>query len=113
MSRWPTWTPSKWNWTAATPAGYTLDIHDEHIMLTKIQKWGKSQGLRLSKALLADADMDVGDSVDLAVHKGALVIRPVRRLRGGHSLRDLVRRVSRTDERVDVDWGAPVGREVW
>ena len=29
-------------------------------MITKIQKWGNSQGLRLSKTLLSDADIDVG-----------------------------------------------------
>ena len=31
-------------------------------MITTIQKWGNSQGLRLSKTLLADAALDVGDS---------------------------------------------------
>ena len=30
-------------------------------MLAKIQKWGNSQGLRLAKNLLADAQLDVGD----------------------------------------------------
>lgn|GEM_PF-2143016 len=29
-------------------------------MITKIQKWGNSQGLRLSKTLLSDADIAVG-----------------------------------------------------
>jgi antitoxin component of MazEF toxin-antitoxin module len=45
-------------------------------MITKIQKWGNSQGLRLSKDLLSDADIDVGDAVDVAVHKGALIVTP-------------------------------------
>ena len=56
-------------------------------MMTKIQKWGHGQGLRLSKALLSDADIAVGDSVDVAVHKDALVVTPVRRVRGGQELR--------------------------
>ncbi len=33
-------------------------------MLAKIQKWGNSQGLRLTKNLLEDAQLDVGDEVD-------------------------------------------------
>ena len=33
-------------------------------MITKVQKWGNSQGLRLSKELLSDARIDVGDAVD-------------------------------------------------
>ena len=34
-------------------------------MLAKIQKWGNSQGLRISKNLLSDAQLDVGDEVDI------------------------------------------------
>ena len=82
-------------------------------MITKIQKWGNSQGLRLSKTVLSDADLDIGDSVDVAVHKGALVVTPVRRVRGGSDLRALVRRIPKGDTAVEFDWGAPAGREVW
>ena len=82
-------------------------------VIVKIQKWGNSQGLRLSKTLLADADMDIGDAVSVAVHEGALVVTPVRRVRGGHDLRALVRRIPRDHAPEEVDWGSPVGREVW
>ena len=34
-------------------------------MITKVQKWGNSQGLRLSKALLSDVAIDVGDAVQV------------------------------------------------
>ena len=82
-------------------------------MITKVQKWGNSQGLRLSRALLADVEIDVGDAVDVAVHKGALIVTPVRRIRGGHSLRDLVRRIPDGYKRAELAWGSPAGREVW
>jgi antitoxin MazE len=82
-------------------------------MITKVQKWGNSQGLRLSKALLSDVDIDVGDAVDVAVHQGALIVTPVRRVRGGHDLRDLVRRVPKGYKAAELDWGLPVGAEVW
>ena len=82
-------------------------------MITKVQKWGNSQGLRLSKSLLSDVDIDVGDAVDVAVHKGALIVTPVRRVRGGHDLRDLVRRVPKGPKAKEWDWGPAVGREVW
>lgn len=82
-------------------------------MITKVQKWGNSQGLRLSKALLADAAIDVGDEVDVAVHEGALIVSPVRRVRGGHSLRDLVRRIPKGYKAGELDWGEPLGHEVW
>ena len=82
-------------------------------MVTKVQKWGNSQGLRLSKQLLSDADIEVGDAVDVVVHQGTLVVTPMRRVRGGHDLRELVRRISQEYEPAELDWGSPVGREVW
>ena len=82
-------------------------------MITKIKKWGNSQGLRLSKELLSDVDIGVGDEVDVAVRKGLLIVRPIRRVRGGHDLRKLVSRIAKTYKPRELDWGPPVGREVW
>ena len=82
-------------------------------MITKIQKWGNSQGLRLSKAVLSDADIDVGDAVDVAVRDGTVTITPVRRVRGGQDLHALVRRIPKGHKPGALDWGPPVGREAW
>ena len=82
-------------------------------MITKVQKWGNSQGIRLSKELLSDVAINVGDAVDVAVRDGALVVTPVRRVRGGHDLRELVRRIPKDYKPEELDWGYPVGREVW
>ena len=82
-------------------------------MITEIKKWGNSQGLRVSKELLAQLKVDVGDKVDVTVRDGALVITPARRIRGGVSLRDLIKRVPKDHQPSEVDWGKPVGREEW
>ena len=82
-------------------------------MITRVQKWGNSQGLRLSKSLLADVAIAVGDEVEVAVHEGMLLVKPVRRVRGGVSLRALIRRIPKGDRAAELDWGPPVGKEVW
>ena len=82
-------------------------------MITKVQKWGNSQGLRLSKELLSDVDIEVGDAVDVSVRDGALVITPVRRVRGRLDLVQLVREIPADYQPQEADWGPPVGREVW
>jgi len=82
-------------------------------MVAKVQKWGNSQGLRLSKQLLEDAQISVGDQVDVAVHDGVIVVAPLKRLRGKHNLRDLVKRIPKGHRAEEVDWGGPVGEEVW
>ena len=50
---------------------------------------------------------------DVAVRDGALVVTPVRRVRGGHDLSELVRRIPKDYKPKELDWGHPVGREVW
>jgi antitoxin MazE len=82
-------------------------------MVTKIQKWGNSQGLRLGKQVLEDARIAVGDSVDVAARDGVIVIAPLKRIRGKQSLQDLVSRIPRNYKTGEIDWGKPRGREVW
>jgi antitoxin MazE len=82
-------------------------------MITTVQKWGNSQGLRLSRQLLSDLNIRVGDSVDVTVREGEIVIRPVRRTRGKYDLEDLVKRIPTGHETEEVDWGEPAGKEVW
>ena len=82
-------------------------------MLAKIQKWGNSQGLRLTKNLLADAQLGVGDQVDISVKDGIIIVAPDKKIRGKHSLKDLVARIPENYQSGEVEWGEPVGKEVW
>jgi antitoxin MazE len=82
-------------------------------MVTKVQKWGNSQGLRLPKQVLEDARIAVGDDVDVTARDGMIVIAPARRVRGKHSLKELVSRIPDDYKPQETDWGEPVGKEVW
>ncbi len=82
-------------------------------MITRIRKWGNSQGLRIARTLLADARIAVGDEVDLLVQDGAILVRPAGRVRGKHSLRKLVARIPKGHRPEEVDTGRPVGKEAW
>jgi len=82
-------------------------------MITKIQKWGNSQGLRISKHLLESASLSVGDEVDVDVRDGAIVVVPVQQVRGKLKLDDLVRQIPKGYEPTGEEWDGPVGSEVW
>ena len=47
----------------------------------RIVRIGNSRGIRLPKALLEECQL--GDTVDLSVEEGALVVRPIRSPRDG------------------------------
>ena len=81
-------------------------------MLAKIQKWGNSQGLRIAKNVLADAQLDIGDEVDIHVKDGIMLVTPAKRIRGRHNLKDLVSRIPQNYQSGEIDWGEPVGKEV-
>jgi antitoxin MazE len=82
-------------------------------MLTKIQKWGNSQGLRLAKNLLEDAHLGVGDEVDISVKDGIMIVSPARRIRGRYNLKDLVARIPENYQISEIGWGEPMGKEDW
>ena len=80
-------------------------------MLTKIQKWGNSLGLRIPKSFAAEAEVEEGSTVDLAIENGELVIRPLRRPR--YSLEDLLKGITPQNMHDEFGTGDPVGREEW
>jgi len=89
-----------------------MSISDPAIV-TKIKKWGNSQGLRLAKQVLEEACIAVGDDVDVAVRDGVIVIAPVKRMRSKHDLKKLVARIPKDYRAEEIEQGRPVGREVW
>jgi len=82
-------------------------------MITKVQKWGNSQGLRIARNLLADAHLAVGDEVDLVLQDGTILIRPVGRVRGKYSLEKLVARIPKDYRPEEGGFGRPTGKEIW
>ena len=82
-------------------------------MLTKIQKWGNSQGLRFTKALLDEARIKVGDEVKISVDQGRIIVEPTTQVREKYDLETLVSRMPKGYQAEESDWGPPAGREAW
>ena len=82
-------------------------------MLTKLQKWGNSQGVRFTKAILDEAQIRVGDQVNVSVRKGRIIVEPVRTVRGEYDLKDLVSKIPKDYRAEEPDWGPSVGKETW
>jgi antitoxin MazE len=76
-------------------------------MVTRVQKWGNSQGLRLAKRILRDASIAVGDEVNVTVRGGVIVITPLNRMRGKQSLKELVSRIPENYRPDEATGGSP------
>jgi antitoxin MazE len=77
---------------------------------TQIAKWGNSLGLRIPKSVALEAQVDEGDTVDVSVKNGVIVVRPNR---PNYSLEQLVAKITPRNRHKESDWGTPVGDEVW
>lgn len=82
-------------------------------MLSKVQKWGNSQGLRFTKTLLQEAQISVGDEVNVSVQEGRIIIEPVTKVRGKYDLKELVSKMPQEYHVEELDWSEPSGKEVW
>jgi antitoxin MazE len=82
-------------------------------MLTRIEKRGNGQGVRIAQQVLENAALAVGDAVDVAVRDGVIVVAPAKGMRGKHDLRELVARIHYGYRAKEVNRSKPVGRETW
>lgn len=82
-------------------------------MLAKIQKWGNSQGLRFPRNLLNEAQMNIGDEVKVSILEGRIIVEPVTKVRGRYNLKELVSKMPESYQTMEIDWGTPVGKEIW
>ena len=81
------------------------------MVVGKIQKWGNSQGLRLSRLLLAQAEIEVGDDVEVVASEQQFVVR--KRQRPKYDLAELVARIPKSYKPEEVATGPAVCREAW
>ena len=78
-------------------------------MVTRVQKWGNSQGLRLARHVLENAHIAVGDDVEVVVIKEQIVIKKAARQR--FNLTEMVARMPKDYKVREESFGKPVGKE--
>jgi antitoxin MazE len=82
-------------------------------MVTRVQKWGNSQGLRFPRDILKEASISVGEEVDISVKKGVIIVKPAHHGRRKFPLKDLLSKMPPHYKPIEEDWGKPMGKEVW
>jgi len=82
-------------------------------MITKIQKWGNSQGIRIPKNLLKSTQIKIGEEVDIAVYVGKIIIEPTNKIHGRYTIEELVKQMPDGYSSTEENWGNSVGKEVW
>jgi antitoxin MazE len=81
------------------------------MMVSKVQQWGNSQGVRLPKNVLDLAHIAVGDEVEIIVNDQEILVKKVPSVK--YDLAELVSRIPKGYKANEVNFGPPVGREEW
>jgi antitoxin MazE len=76
----------------------------------QLVRWGNSKAVRIPKAVLEQANLREGDELEIRVEHGRIAIEP---LKAKLTLESLVAGITPENRHGEMDWGKPVGREVW
>jgi antitoxin MazE len=80
-------------------------------MSTKIQKWGNSLGVRISKTVLEQVDIHENDQVEITVKDDNILIMPSKKKR--YDLKKLVAQITDENLHDEIMEEIPVGKEIW
>ena len=82
-------------------------------MTTMVQKWGNSQGIRIPKSVLNEINVESGESVELIVDNGTILIRKAENKRKHKTIEELFSGYTGEYKCSEIDWGESEGNEVW
>ncbi len=79
-------------------------------MKVQIQKWGNSLALRIPKSFALETNIEQGSTVEVALEKGQIMVKPVK---DEITLESLLADITEENLHTEIDFGKPEGKEVW
>jgi antitoxin MazE len=76
----------------------------------RIAKWGNSLAVRIPQNLAEQAGLSQGAPIEVTASRGKLVIVPKI---PEYDIKELVRKITKENRHDLLDWGPPVGKEIW
>jgi antitoxin MazE len=83
-------------------------------MKARVRKWGNCLAVRIPKAIATEVGLHQNAEVELSSNRGRLVITPLKRTRKRkYSLKEMLRGITPENLHGEIDFGPPVGKEIW
>ena len=79
-------------------------------MVTTIQRWGNSLGVRIPKPFAVQAALTENSEVDISLEDGRIVLSPAVK---EWKLDDLLSRITPRNAHKEIGWGHKAGAEAW
>ena len=81
-------------------------------MKSKIQKWGNSLAIRIPKSFAMQTEIEQDSIIDLSVNDGKIIVEPEKK-KPKYSLEELLDGVTEENLHGEIDFGKPIGKEIW
>lgn len=79
-------------------------------MITKVQKWGNSLGVRIPKPFAGKMNIEDGSKIDIEIENQNLVLKPAK---PQYNLKSMVLKISEHNRHNEVQTSLKSGKEVW
>lgn len=96
-----------------------LQKDNAYTIQTNIRRWGNSQGIRLSKEILAQMNLQENDTVGINVYDGKMTVEKINKPKYLNLAERLEAFYKKPIDEIyiestqEVDVGDPVGNEIW
>jgi antitoxin MazE len=90
-----------------------LETKGVRMMQTAIVKWGNPQEIRLPKILLDSVNLSDDDMVEVTAEDNRLIIKKPGNNRSYKTIQERFEDFDGEYEQIEIDWGEPVGKELW
>ena len=97
----------------------TIQKENGYTVQTNIRRWGNSQGIRLSKEILAQMNLQENDTIGINICDGKMTVEKVNKPKYLNLAERLEAFYQRPIDEIyvestqEVDVGDPVGNEIW
>ena len=79
-------------------------------MTTTVQRWGNSKGIRIPKIILDSVCWNENEELELSLEGEKLIVQKAQKRK---TIEELFKGFDGEYKPGEVDWGEPVGKEVW
>ena len=74
-----------------------------------VQKWGNSLGIRIPNLIARELSLENGAKVNIKDNGNEIIIKPIQKKK----LPEMLKMINDTNVHEAIDWGKPVGKEIW
>lgn len=81
--------------------------------ISKLQKWGNSQGIRIPKAILDTVQWTNDETIEIITSENTIVLKKIEPPHKRKNIRELFADYDDDYKPSEIDWGKKEGAEIW